>query len=140
MGFVVKESTLRGIVVLALKRHSAFAVENRVHDGTPDVCSTLGWIECKRLENWPVREPSKIGIDLRRSQQLWLRRWAHCGGSAFVITVICGEWFIHDGGWSAENMVNATQQQFRDNALKIWPKRPINTNLRQELERLHDRP
>ena len=135
----MKESTLRGIVVTTLKKHSAFAVENRVHDGTPDVCSTLGFIECKCIASWPARETSMVGVDVRHSQRLWLRRWAHCKGSALVLTVACGEWFVHDGGWSAENLARATQLEMREHALRIWPSRPTDTNLRQELERLHGR-
>lgn len=131
------ESTLRGIVISALRRYSAFAVENRVHDGTPDICSTLGWIECKCVNKLPIRKTSKVGIDLRISQQFWLRKWNHCNGSALVITVVCEEWFIHSGRWSAEYMVNSTEHQLRVNALKIWNKRPTYTNLRKELVLLH---
>lgn len=123
-----------------MRRHFAFAVENLVHDGTPDVCSTLGFIECKRVDEWPVRSTSKVGVDLRRSQRLWLRRWTHCGGSALVLTVVCGEWFVHDGQWSAKNLAGATQQDMREYALKIWPRRPSDEQLRLELERLHARP
>lgn len=130
----MNESKIRTMVVSALRRFAAFAVENSAHDGAPDVACVLGWVELKRLDACPVHGTSQIGVDLRPSQELWLRRWTHAGGRAVVLTVVGDEWFLHDGAWAAMHLATATVNAFRASALRTWRKRPGPNTLAEALE------
>lgn len=130
----MSETDVRAFVVEALRRHCAFAVENYVHDGTPDVCCALGWIELKEVDGFPARDTSLVGVVHRKAQRIWMRRWTHVGGSACVLTVVGGEWFIHDGAWAARHLARADVTTFRSAALTSWTSKPSPESLREALE------
>lgn len=118
----MKEATLRRRVVQVLAEYGAFAVENPCLPGTPDVCTTLGWLELKVLRDWPKRHPEglvRIGHFTHR-QRLWLRRWVSCGGHAYVLIRIANDILLLDGSWAADHLGHTTKQQMLDAALEHW--------------------
>ena len=89
------EKRLRSIMVSMLAPFGAFAVENPVCPGTPDICTSLGWIELKC--------PSVAKISVRKTQLVWMRDWIKHGGTVWVLSVIRTSWFLHTGQWIVEN-------------------------------------
>ena len=122
------EQMMRHRVVNAmLKGLGAFAVENPACPGTPDVCTTVGWLELK-VARWPRKVGSVVNVDLRQTQRLWIRRWARHDGNVWTLTWISNEWFLHDGRWSADHLGNVDERVFRNCALYSWDQ-PHPTNL-----------
>jgi len=113
------EKRLRTKIVKMLVGVGAFAVENSVLPGTPDVCCTLGWIELK-LGKWPKTNRGRVNIDLRTSQRVWMKRWSAVGGRCWTLTFINSEFFLHKGVWAADNFGDALELEFRANAFATW--------------------
>src|SRR3990167_2086943 len=97
----------RGEVIRVLSPIGAFAIENTAGDGAPDICTTLGWIELK-IAYRPRNDLTRVSIDLRKSQRIWLKRWSRYGGKAWTLTKIetNGLWLLHEGAWAAEHLGN----------------------------------
>lgn len=120
----MSEKYFRKRVVQMLQPLRAFAVENAVGiDGIPDVCCVAGWIELK-LANKPMRETTKVSVDLRNAQRVWLRNWRKCGGRAWTLTVIEQTWYLHDGLWSADYLGDTTLASLIQGACALWPHGP----------------
>lgn len=120
----MSEKYLRKRVVQLLKPLRAFAVENAVGvDGVPDVCCLTGWIELK-LANLPTRASTRVSVDLRPAQRVWLRNWREGGGRAFTLTVIDQTWYLHDGAWSAKYLGEVPIADLIAYAIAIWPHGP----------------
>ena len=116
------EQHMRKLIVNALKPLGAFAVENPANPGTPDVCTVLGWLELKVVRKLPARARTRVSIDLRKGQRIWLRRWCRSGGKAWTITFIVGhnEWLMHDGRWAALHLGVAGIEELQNAALFRW--------------------
>jgi hypothetical protein len=110
---------MRRRVIEMLRPIGAFAVENSACDGTPDVCTVAGWIELK-IASWPARESSRVVVDVRLAQGLWLKRWARHGGRAWTLLRIDEWWFLHDARWSCDHLGNVTQDELRARAVRTW--------------------
>jgi len=112
------EKRMRHQVTKLLEPICAFAVENPVHPGTPEVCTTYGWLELK-MGTWPKRTGSPVRVKLRKEQRIWLRKWFALGGSAWTFTWMDGDgdWFLHPGVWSAQHLGRVCEQSFRDAAI-----------------------
>ena len=94
------ESTMRTTLVRLLKPLGAFAVENGgAHPGTPDIACTLGWIECKSTESWPVNPdtPVQLNHPLTQQQRIWQIKWAAAGGRGWVMLNVGREWLLLRG-------------------------------------------
>jgi len=99
---------MRQQVVRMLKPQHAFAVENPVLPGTPDVNCTLGWIELKSVDK-PKRETSKVNLDHFTAQQrvFLMKRWKAEPGSAWLL-VKCGDiWLLYRGDDAAQKVGKA---------------------------------
>ena len=81
------------------KRH-AVSVENPACPGTPDIAYISGWIECKYLANWPVREDTNVVIDhYTKQQRIWhIQDW-HFGGACWLCLQVSKtrDWLVYDG-------------------------------------------
>lgn len=126
------EKRLRSKVIKLLEPLGAFAVENPAKPGTPDVCTTMGWIELK-LGTFAKTSRGAVRITLRNEQRIWLRKWSLFGGKAWVLTVINGEWFLHDGLWSSENIGRVKEEVFREHAEESWVMAPKRHELLQAI-------
>lgn len=115
----MRESDLRSRVVRMLRPLHAFAVENVVHDGCPDVCCVSGWIELKLGEH-PARATTPVNFGLRSSQRAWLRRWRMHGGNAWTLCVADDVWYLHDGHWASERLDLAPRAELTDAAIAAW--------------------
>jgi hypothetical protein len=61
----------------------AFRVENAAMPGTPDICTTIGWIEAKVSD---ARNPVPQAADLLRPQQkAWIARWLKRNGGVSLM-------------------------------------------------------
>lgn len=119
----MSEGDQRGRVVKALRHLDAFAVENRVRPGTPDVNYIGGWIELKWIKRWPKNaEFSEVKIDhFTPQQRVWLKtRWRK-GGRAFVLLQAAGQdWLLFDGETAAQILGRATRPELFARALMTW--------------------
>lgn len=115
------------VLELLRPRVAAFAVENIVDNGTPDVHCTLGWIELKVGEA-PARESTRVNFGMLPTQRVWHRRWREFGGRSWTLclleTASDDIHMLHDGHWSAEHMDQATVDDLRRSAIGWWPIRP----------------
>ncbi len=130
----MSEKRLRRQVVDLLKPICAFAVENMVLDGTPDVVCTAGWLELK-IATLPKRvDTSRVVVDLRPAQRIWLRRWRQHGGKCWTFTRIDMDedpdlYLLHDGAWSAECLGESTLAEMMKNAIASYETFPTATQL-----------
>lgn len=119
---------MRRMVVDLLRPIGAFAVENPACDGTPDVCTVAGWLELK-IASWPARGESRVAVDLRTAQAIWLRRWARHGGRAWTLLKIENEWFLHDAKWSCDFLGQVPELELRAHARIAWNRKPTSGEL-----------
>lgn len=136
------EKEFRSKIVAVLKPLRAFAVENDVHDGTPDVCCLAGWIELK-VATSPARPTTRVDVGLRPAQAVWLQGWRRQGGRAWgMILLDDTNVLLHDGMWASENYDRATLNDLKVNALFISKllAPTFNSYLMQELMRPMRRP
>lgn len=136
----MRESEFRTIVVSMLRPVCAFSVESVVGSGTPDVCTTLGWIELK-IGEFPRRAESPVKVGMRESQRSWHARWRAFGGRSFTLCSIGAVWCLHDGYWSARSLDLASRQVMSQAAIRWWTERPTQDQLVSALyEKLEDIP
>lgn len=117
------ESHMRRTVVQLLKPLHAVSVENGLcHPGTPDVNCTLGWIELKATNDWPVRATSTVRLDhgLSPQQRIWLLRRRRAGGNAWVLVTVARDWLLFDGAVAAHVLGRVTRLELTEAAIRIW--------------------
>jgi len=98
----------------------ATSVENPAYPGTPDIQFIGGWIECKYLEDWPVRKTSTVRIPhFTQQQRVWLLRRELARKKLPKELRICGrcylilyisktrEWLLFDGETAARHVAKA---------------------------------
>lgn len=108
----MSESDMRGRVVKALHSLDAFAVENRVRPGTPDVNYIGGWAELKWLKRWPKNaDVSPVLIKhFTPQQRVWLKNRWRKGGRAFLLLQAGGtDWLLFDGETAAQAVGRVTR-------------------------------
>lgn len=123
----MREKPMRSIVVELLRSICSFPVENSADDGTPDVCTAVGWIELK-VGEWPSGNGRMI-LTLRKSQESWLKKWRKHGGKAWTLTLVGSEWFLHDGRWAADHFERCRPLEFSEAALANWQGVPSSISL-----------
>lgn len=126
---------MRGQLVALLKPLGAFAVENGgAHPGTPDIATTVGWIECKATNQWPARPETgvKLDHDLTKQQRIWLMRWHRVNGRAWVMLNVDGDWLLFEG-LAAVCILGGdepgTRAELFKNALATWNRTPQTNEL-----------
>ena len=126
-------------VVLALRKLHAFAVENPVHPGTPDVVYIGGWIEMKKLDAWPVRPTTKVRLDHYTIQQrAWARMHHHRGGISYWLLRVQKEWLLLHGAIAAEVVGTLTREQLIDRAILYMSNGLDGDQLLRKLKELTD--
>lgn len=112
------EAKDRRDVVRALKSLHAFPVENPVYPGTPDIAYIGGWIEMKKLDQWPVREKTKVRIDhYSKQQRAWARVHHYRGGHSYWLLRVQREWLLLHGAVAAEVVGTLTREELKSRAL-----------------------
>lgn len=128
----MNEKKMRSKIVDRLDPIDAFAVENDVHDGCPDICTVMGWIELK-IASWPKRADSPVKIILRQSQKIWLRRWCAHGGRAWVFTKLLDTWTLHNGVYAYKEFGKADREELLSRAVQTWTSIPSRDDLIEAL-------
>jgi hypothetical protein len=122
----VSEKHMRQVLVQAMKPLDAISVENSVYPGTPDINFTLGWMECKQIDKWPVRKDTVVRMkqsDFTQQHRVWLTRRANAGGMTWVMLQVGPEWLLFLGPVAAKLLDHANQQGVRAGAFRIWRSR-----------------
>lgn len=105
-------------VVRALRELHAFPVENPIYPGTPDIAYIGGWIELKKLDQWPVRETTKVRLSHYTIQQkAWARMHHHRGGTSYWLLRVQKEWLLLHGAVAAEVVGTLTKTELIGRAL-----------------------
>jgi len=106
------EARDRSKVVRALRSLHAFAVENSVYPGTPDVAYIGGWIEMKKLDEWPKRSNTKVRLPhYTKEQRAWAKVHHHKGGKSFWLLRVQREWLLLHGAIAAELVGTLTREE-----------------------------
>lgn len=83
------EATLRTTVVRHLKNVHACAVENGLlSPGTPDICTTIGWIELKWARKLPLHRQSMVNVVFRPTQLSWAKAHHEAGGHVWGLLYV----------------------------------------------------
>jgi len=96
-----ENSVTRARLVKVLAPLNAIPVENRVRAGTPDVNFCGGWIECKKLSEWPKKPETvvKLSHPLLKTQEMWIK--ARCAVNSYELILVClhakREWLFFNG-------------------------------------------
>lgn len=99
-------------VVRALRELHAFPVENPVFPGTPDIAYIGGWIELKKLDEWPVRPTTKVRLNHYTVQQkAWARMHHHRGGQCYWLLRVQRDWLLLHGAVAAEVVGTLTREE-----------------------------
>lgn len=101
----------------------AIPVENGLFPGTPDVNYAGGWIELKKLLQWPKScnaNPVRVG-HFTPQQRMWLRkRWEAKPGSSWLLIQIENVFLLLEGHTAAEILGNATRPELEAQARAVW--------------------
>lgn len=117
------ESRMRTKVVKHLRHLHAFAVENRVLPGTPDVSYIGGWIELKQIPKWPSDEHAVVKVPhFTPRQRAWLRMHHSRGGVCWVLLKCKQEWLLFDGQKAACHLGNVGKPELVGLATMYWPR------------------
>ena len=76
-------------------------VENPAGPGTPDVNITLGWIELKQVDDWPVKGGALRVPHFTKQQRAWLRRRYAADRRAWMMLKVADDWLLIDGDIAA---------------------------------------
>lgn len=107
-------------------------VENTCESGTPDVNCTIGWIEDKYLDHWPVRKGVVRCDHFTIQQRLWARTRIAYRGACWLFLQVGREYLLFRGDVAAEFLGNCDEATLRTKALGVWC--PLNdVELRQAL-------
>ena len=99
---VSETKTMRPNVIKWLKAWDAYPIENSVWPGTPDVNYIHGWIELKKLPDWPVRPNTPVQVEhFTPQQRIWLKRRCKKGGDAWLLLQVKRDWLLFDGTTAA---------------------------------------
>lgn len=131
-GWNVLESNMRRTVIKLLKPLHAVSVENGIcHPGTPDVNCTLGWIELKATEAWPVRPTTIVRLDhdLNDAQRIWLTKRRKAGGGAWVMLTVGRDWLLFDGEVAARILGRVTRSDLEAATIAQWKNTPNQSDL-----------
>lgn len=118
----MSEADQRSKMVKGMRVLHAVPIENRVGIGTPDVNYLDGWIECKWVRRWPVREETIVEIDhFTKEQKLWLReRWRRGGVTGLVLSS-GKQWFYFLGPTAARFVGSSNLALLLEVATAYWP-------------------
>lgn len=112
------EQSMRKQLVAALRPLHAVSIENGCGVGTPDVNCSLGWIECKQLDEWPARADTKVQVPCYTPQQrVWALMRTRAGGRVWMLLKVGPEWLLYHGEFAAQMFGACTQREMRSYAL-----------------------
>lgn len=118
----MSEAGMRTKVTSLLRDYHAFAVENPVLPGTPDVNCTLGWIELKWTKRWPkVGENSIIRLEhFTQQQRIFLLKRHSVDGTGFLLWKCGPHWMLFDGQTAFHRVGKCSRRELLDSALGVW--------------------
>lgn len=125
-------TTVRGHLVSLPGRVHIQRFEDKLSGGIPDtnVCwdGVEFWLEAKYVKDLPKRATTKVKVDLRPDQALWLETRQRAGGFCFV-------WVrVRDEGWLLfDSRFRALQDGI---ALGDWVNEPVYPNARAMVEEI----
>lgn len=123
---------MRKKVVQLLRPLHAISVENGMcHPGTPDIECTIGWIECKATNHWPVNPGTTVRLDhdFTPQQRIFARKRAAAGGGCWLLLTIERDWLLFLGDVAAELIGSATKSQLIEGAVAHWTTTPTSQEL-----------
>jgi hypothetical protein len=119
----MSESGQRRTVVKALKTMGAFAVENSVKPGTPDVNYIGGWIELKWLRDWPTKPESIVKLPhYTKIQRIFGYNYWAKGGCSWLLLQRRREWLLFTGPVASDYVGLVPRAQLCQLAYRHWTK------------------
>ncbi len=115
---------MRPTVVRALRSLDAWAVENRVKPGTPDVNYMEGWLELKWLRSWPRgADEGPVKIDhFTPQQRVTLKKRWRAGGHSWLLLQVKRDWLLFDGETAAAIVGRVSRVELFERAWRVWTK------------------
>lgn len=120
---MANESGLRHAILDRIRALHGVAIESPLEPGTPDVNCSVGWIELKHLEDWPVREGTiVVPRHFKPEQRAWLRHRCQAGGKAWLLLRVGHHWSLIWGVAAAEHLgVHWTRSDLSTPSTHILP-------------------
>ena len=128
---------MRRIVVKLLKQLDPVPIENVVGVGTPDLNTTLGWIELKQATKWPGGEGSLRMKHFTNEQKIWLKHRIKADGHAWVLLHVDGDWLLLWGTEAVKLLGQAGREELIAASDQHWTSQPSQENLIQCLLSRH---
>lgn len=133
----MKESTLARKIRKILAPLDAMRVENPCLPGTPDIEFIGGWVELKKLDEWPKRATTPVRLPhFTPQQRLWLTRRTEKGGLSLLLLQVSREYLLLYGDQAATLIGQANQAELREAAIEVFNHRTLKSDLLPCFERL----
>jgi len=115
---------MRRPVIQALRKLSAFPIENIACPGTPDVGYIGGFIELKEIDSFPVRPTTPLRLKhFTKQQRLWAKTYILKGGvSTVLLKVGPRHWFLLDGLIAADRLGFMTREEIQSASRLVFTK------------------
>lgn len=135
------ERKMKRKVIAFMKGLHAIPVENAVRFGCPDINYAFGWIELKRLAQWPKKRETCVRFPhFTPPQKVWIKQRVRSGGTVFVLVQIEDIWLLYDGILAAERLGEMTKQDMLEAAtMTWWNERSLKKELSPYLREYHRR-
>lgn len=80
-----------------------------------------GWIELKRLREWPKRESTIVRLPhFTDHQRIWLRRKGEAGGNVWLLVKIERDVLLFDWETAYVHVGGITKQEMISNCTMVW--------------------
>jgi hypothetical protein len=134
----MKEKRMRSWIVRVCAPLHARPVENVVDPGYPDVEMVCATIECKAVEEWPVRETTRLLLHhYKKEQRLWAKHRIEAGGNHILMLCVGREWLLFRGEVAYTRVGHdATRAELYELADVHWNGLPDEDEFREEVQRV----
>lgn len=111
-------------------------IESLITPGNPDVNYSIGWMELKNIEDWPVRPATPVRVDhYTQEQRTWMLQRKAAGGRVFLLLRIekTREWLLFDGRAAARSVGLVPRLTLYKHSLARWTRKPKKAEIQRWL-------
>lgn len=110
------EHSLNKKLIEALATLHAFRVENCCLPGTPDISTSIGWIESKWKDNWPKEGIVKLD-HYTPQQRVWAIKQTRAKGPCWLMLQVKHDYLLFEGSTAATILGKVEENILRGQAI-----------------------